>query len=529
MPGRCCRSSTPSGPRPRPRSPASTPNSRFRSARCWRPSCARWSGARCATGSPTRPGRWATRPSARCTATQPSARCTATQPSARCTATRPVAERPRRRRSLLADLRPLRESPPFRRLLIGSTVSWLGSSMTSFALVLQIFELTHSSVAVGALGLAQAIPALVVGLYGGSLADAVDRRRLVLATSSFLTVVSAVFAAQAFLNLGQLWLLYALAAVQSGMQSVDGPARRTFVPRLLPAERLTAGVALNQVSGYVTFLFGPALAGAITVAGGLRVCYLIDAVSFAAALYSVARLPAMPPEGGVARPGLRYVRSQPILTAAFLFDLDSTVFGLPVALFPALNAERFGGSPQTLGLLSTALAAGGLLGSVLSGPAGRVPAKARAMLVTVVIWGAAITCFGFARVFWLALLLLVLAGAADTTTVIFRGSIVQHITPDRLRGRVTAVDYVVGAGMPRLGNFEAGVVAGVTSPGFSAVSGGVATVAGALLIRLAFPAVARYRSPVEPALPPPPPGPPSAADPPAPAPDTPGAAHAEAP
>jgi MFS family permease len=183
-----------------------------------------------------------------------------------------VAEQPRRRRSLLADLRPLRESPPFRRLLIGSTVSWLGSSMTSFALVLQTYELTRSSVAVGAIGLAQAIPALVVGLFGGS--------------------------------------------------------------------------------------------------------------------------------------------------------------------------------PQTLGLLSTALAAGGLLGSVLSGPAGRVPAKARAMLVTVVIWGAAITCFGFARVFWLALLLLVLAGAADTTTVIFRGSIVQHVTPDRLRGRITAVDYVVGAGSP---------------------------------------------------------------------------------
>jgi len=466
-----------------------------------------------------------------------------------------MAEQPRRR-SLLADLRPLRESPPFRRLLIGSTVSWLGSSMTSFALVLQTYELTRSSVAVGAIGLAQAIPALVVGLFGGSLADAVDRRRLVLATSSFLTVVSAVFAVQAFLNLRQLWLLYALAAVQAGVQSVDGPARRTFLPRLLPAERLTAGVALNQVSGYVTFLFGPALAGAVTVAGGLRVCYVIDAISFAAALYSVARLPAMPPDGGLARPGLRaaaeglrYVRSHPILAAAFLFDIDATLFGLPVALFPALNAERFGGSPQTLGLLSTALAAGGLLGSVLSGPAGRVPAKARAMLVTVVIWGAAITCFGLARVFWLALLLLVLGGAADTTTVIFRGSIVQHVTPDRLRGRITAVDYVVGAGIPRLGNFEAGAVAGVTSAGFSAVSGGVATVVGALLIRLAFPAVARYRSPVEPvplslaADAPAPAGDPAAPaadapaadtpapalDTPAPAADTPGAAHAEAP
>jgi MFS family permease len=443
-----------------------------------------------------------------------------------------MAEQPRRRRSLLADLRPLRESPPFRRLLIGSTVSWLGSSMTSFALVLQIYELTRSSIAVGAIGLAQAIPALVVGLYGGSLADAVDRRRLVLATSSCLTAVSAVFAVQAFLSLRQLWLLYALAAVQSGLQSVDGPARRTFVPRLLPAERLTAGVALSQVSGYITFLFGPALAGAITAVSALRVCYLIDAVSFAAALYSVARLPAMPPQGGPARPGLRaaaeglrYVRSQPILTAAFLFDLDATLFGLPVALFPALNAERFGGSPQTLGLLSTALAAGGLLGSVLSGPAGRVRAKASAMLVTVVIWGAAITCFGFARVFWLALLLLVLAGAADTTTVIFRGSIVQHITPDRLRGRVTAVDYVVGAGIPRLGNFESGAVAAVTSPGFSAVSGGVAAVAGALLVRLAFPAVARYRSPVQPTQVSPAPGPPS----PAPGPPSPAPPSAEVP
>jgi MFS family permease len=424
--------------------------------------------------------------------------------SPRCAATLAVAERPRPRRSLLADLRPLRESPPFRRLLIGSTVSFLGSSMTSFALVLQTYELTRSSIAVGAIGLAQAIPALVVGLLGGSLADAVDRRRLVLATSSLLTVVSAVFAVQAFLNLRQLWLLYALAAVQAAVQSVDGPARRTFLPRLLAAERVTAGVALTQVSGYVTFLFGPALAGVITAAAGLRVCYVIDAATFAAALYSVARLPPMPPEGGLARPslraaaeGLRFVRSQPVLTAAFLFDVDATVFGLPVALFPALNAERFGGSPQTLGLLSTALAAGGLLGSVLSGPAGRVSAKARAMLVTVVIWGAAITGFGFARAFWLALLLLVLAGAADTTTVIFRGSIVQHVTPDRLRGRVSAVDYIVGAGIPRFGNFEAGAVAAVSSPGFSAVSGGVATVAGALLIRLAFPAVARYRGPAE--------------------------------
>jgi MFS family permease len=411
-----------------------------------------------------------------------------------------VAEQPPRR-SLLADLRPLRESPPFRRLWIGTSVSSLGGAMTGFAVVLQTYDLTRSSVAVGAIGLAQAIPALAIGLFGGSFADAVDRRRLVLATSCCLTVLSAVFAVQAYLAMGKLWLLYLLAAAQAAAASVDGPARRTFLPRLLPADRVPAGVALNQASFYISFLAGPVLAGAVTAAAGLRVCYLADALSFGAALYSVARLPAMPPQDGQPRPGLRaaaegfrFIRRQPVLAAAFLADIDATVFGMPVALFPALNAERFGGSPQTLGLLTAGLAAGGLLGSALSGPAARVPAKARVMLCTVAIWGAAIAGFGFARLFWLALLLLVLAGAADTTSVILRGSIAQAITPDRLRGRVMAVDYVVGNAVPRLGNFEAGAVASLTSPTISAVSGGVATVAGALLIRLAFPAVASYRA-----------------------------------
>jgi MFS family permease len=413
---------------------------------------------------------------------------------------------PRLRGSLLADLRPLRESRAFRRLWIGTSVSSVGGAMTGFAVVLQTFDLTRSSVAVGAIGIVQFIPALVLGLIGGSLADAVDRRRLVLATSSGVTAVSAVFAVQAFAGLRQLWLLYALAAVQSTLQAIDGPARRTFLPRLVPADRVPAGVALNQLAFHISFLIGPVLAGVVTAAAGLRVCYLLDALSFAAALYGVARLPAMPPQDGQARPGvraavegLRYIRRQPILMAVFLADLDATLLGMPVALFPALNAARFGGAPQTLGLLNAGLAAGGLLGSALSGPAGRVSRKARAMLVTVAVWGAAIAGFGFARTLWLALLLLVLAGAADTTSVIFRGSVVQVATPDRFRGRVTAVDYVVGAGVPRLGNFEAGAVASLTSPAVSAISGGLGTIAGALLIRLAFPAVARHEPRAKPA------------------------------
>lgn len=411
----------------------------------------------------------------------------------------------RRLRNLVADLRPLRESPPFRRLWIGSSVSNLGGSMTGFALILQTYQLTRSSLAVGAVGLAQGIPAVTVGLFGGALADAVDRRRLVLITSSVLAVVSAVFAAQAFAGLRQLWLLYVLAVVQSALQSVDAPARRTFLPRLVPPDRVPAGVALNQLSGYISFLLGPALAGVISAAAGLKTCYLIDAVSFSAALYGVARLPAMPPGERQSRPSLRavaeglsYIRRHRVLLGVLLTDMDAVLFALPVALFPALNAERFGGSPQTLGLLNAALAAGGLLGSALSGPAGRVSRKARAMLVTVAIWGAAIACFGFSSALWLALAMLVVAGAADTTTVIFRGSVVQTTTPDRLRGRVSAVDYVVGNAVPRLGNFEAGAVASLATPAIRAVSGGLATIAGALLIRLAFPAVARHREQTEP-------------------------------
>jgi len=406
---------------------------------------------------------------------------------------------PLSRKSLIADLRPLRESPPFRRLWLGSTVSSLGSAMTGFAVVLQTYDLTRSSFAVGSIALAQAIPAVVVGLFGGSFADAVDRRRLVLLTSTGLAAVSALFAAQAFAGLGPVWLLFLLAVAAATLQAVDGPARRTFLPRLVPADLVPAGVALNQLSFYVSFLVGPLLAGVAIAAAGLRVCYLVDVLSFGASLYGVARLPAMPPQDSRARPGpravaegLRFICRQRVLAAAFLADIDATVLGMPVALFPALNAERFGGSPQTLGLLNAALAAGGLLGSALSGPAGRVSRKARAMLITVAVWGAAIACFGAASVLWLALAMLVVAGAADTTTVIFRGSIMQASTPDRLRGRVSAVDYVVGNAVPRLGNFEAGAVASLATPVISAVSGGLATMAGALLIRLAFPAVARF-------------------------------------
>ena len=406
------------------------------------------------------------------------------------------------RHRLLADVTPLRESAAFRRLWAGMTLSSVGSALTSFAVILQVYDLTRSPFAVGAIGVAQMVPALAVGLIGGPVTDAVDRRKLVLVTSSCLATVSAALAAQAFAGLRLVWLLYALVAVQSSLVAVDRPARSTFVPSLLPASQLAAGLALDRLCFQIVLTAGPALAGVIEAAPhlGLQACYLIDTVSFAAALYGVARLPAMRPHGGATRPspravaeGISFIRRSKVLAGAFLADLNATVFALPVALFPAINAERFAGDPRTLGLFTTAIGVGGLASAALSGPVSHVSRPGRAMLCTVAVWGAAFAGFAVAPSLWLTLSLLAVAGAADTFTVVFRGAIATAVTPDQLRGRIMAADYVVGAGGAQLGNLEAGALGSLTSPTISTLTGGLATIAGAVAIGLALPAFTRYR------------------------------------
>jgi MFS family permease len=410
---------------------------------------------------------------------------------------------PRRRRFVL-DITPLRESADFRRLWAGSSLSVVGGQMTTFAVTLQVYRTTHSSAAVGAVGLASGLPLILLGLFGGSFADAVDRRRLVQATNTGSVVVSALLAAQAFAGLRALWPLYALVAAQSLLGAVGAPARRTFVPRLLPAGQVAAGVALNHLCFQVGLMAGPALAGVVTAAGGLRLCYLADVVSFSGTLYALARLPAMPPQGGASRPGvaavvegLRFIRRRPILTGVFLADLDAMVLGMPFALFPALNAAHFGGAAPTLGLITAAPAVGGLFGSALSGPVAHAVRPGRALLASVTVWGAAIAGFGLARTLWLGLPLLVLAGAADTISAIVRATIVQLATPDGFRGRVGGVDFVIGAAGPQVGNFRAGALASLTSPAVSAVGGGIAVLLGAGLLRLAVPALTRYTTPAD--------------------------------
>jgi Transmembrane secretion effector len=407
------------------------------------------------------------------------------------------------RSRLLTDVTPLRESAQFRRLWAGTTLSSIGSALTGFAVPLQVYDITRSSFAVGAIGVATVVPTITIGMFGGSLADSVDRRKLVLGTTCGQAAVSAALAAQAIAAVSSVWLLYALVALSSTLSAINQPARRTFVPSLLPADQLSAGLALNRVTFQLMLTVGPALGGVITAATGghLQACYLLDAISFGASLYGVARLPALPPQPGAARPGpravvagLQVLRRSPVLAGAFLADLNATVFGLPLAVFPAINAERFGGNPTTLGLFTAAIGVGGLVSSAVTGPVGRMRRQGLVMLCMVAIWGAAFAGFALADRLWLVLGLLAVAGAADTFTVVIRGIIVQAIATDEFRGRLTAAEYVIGSGGGSIGRLESGAVGSLTTPTISALSGGLLTVVLAGVIGLTLPAFARYRA-----------------------------------
>jgi hypothetical protein len=290
-------------------------------------------------------------------------------------------------------------------------------------------------------------------------------------------------------------------------------------------------MALNRVIGQVTFIVGPSLAGVVAAGAGVRGCYLADVVSFAGALWAAGRLPAMPPlraaanresaddaentgggndEDGSPRrsglaltlEGLAFIRRTPVLCGAFLADVNSTFFALPTSLFPAINAERFGGNPRTLGLFLTAIGVGGLVSALCAGPLKHARRPGVVMLACVAVWGGAFALFAVASSLWLTLLALALAGLVDTFTVVVRGMIVQAVTPDEFRGRVNAADFLVGAGGGELGSLEAGLVGSLTTPVISALSGGLLTIAGALVIGAALPGFRRYRAiPPQPAEP----------------------------
>jgi MFS family permease len=415
-------------------------------------------------------------------------------------------------RGALIDLRPLGASQDFRRLWWTTSLSAIGSQFTLFAVLLQVWQLTGSPWWTGAIGLAHGIPVIVVSLLGGALADRVDRRALILVGSAGQLVTASLLAVQAALGVDSVLLVLGLVVVQTSFASISMPARRTLVPRLLAVGLVPAGLALTHISFQVSMLLGPALAGLVAAGWGLTACYAVDAVFFAVAMYGVARLPAIPPlveepgsEGttGKVLEGLRFVVRRPVLRGAFLSDMAQTLLAMPVALFPMVNDERFGGSPGTLGLFMSSVAVGGVAASLLSGLYTRAPRPGVVMLVAALTWGVALAGFGLVDGFALTMGALVVAGAADTVSVVCRGTITQLATPDALRGRVAAAEGIVGMGGPDLGNVRAGAVAGVSSAEVALVSGGVLCVLGVATVAWRVPAVRRFdlrHDPVEPQL-----------------------------
>jgi MFS family permease len=296
----------------------------------------------------------------------------------------------------------------------------------------------------------------------------------------------------------QVWALYALDFVGTSVFSFGTPAMRSLLPRIVREEKIVAASALEGLYSNFAAVAGPAAGGLVIAGIGLTGAYLFDVASFAASLASIWLLPKLPAahdaEAASLRSildGFRYVRRQPVVLGIFLVDTNAMIFGMPMALFPALG-EHFGGGSKTVGFLFAAPYAGALLASVFSGWAGHVRRQGLAVVVAAAAWGAALVGFGYATVLWLALVLLAVAGAADYLSALWRSAIVLVATPDAMRGRVTGIEFTQVAAAPTLGNLEAGVVASLTSLRFSIVSGGVACVAGCLLLALAIPELLRY-------------------------------------
>ena len=398
---------------------------------------------------------------------------------------------------LAVDLSPLRESRHFRNLWAGQAISSIGNAITTVAVPVQVYELTGSTLWVGLLSIAALGPLLTVPLLGGAVADAVDRRRLVLLGNLALAGVSAALVVNASLPEPALWPLFVLEAVGTAAWGFTRPAMNTLAPKLVRDDQLEAAMALEGIYSNFAAVAGPAVGGVLIAAIGLVGAYSIDLGTFAAGLATIWTLPASPPEGASERASLRsildglaFVRRTPALLGILVVDTNAMIFGMPSALFPAL-AHHYGGE-ATVGFLYAAPYAGAFAASLGSGFTGHTRRQGLGVCVAAGIWGVAIAAVGFADALWLALVLLAVAGAADFVSAVLRSTILVRVTPDELRGRLFGIEWTQVAGAPALGNLEAGVVASFTSVRFSIASGGIACVAGTLLVALALPSFLRY-------------------------------------
>jgi len=404
-------------------------------------------------------------------------------------------------RRFLLDVTPLRSSPAYRRLWIGQTLSFVLGEVTYVALPYQVYQLTRSTFAVGAIAIVELVPLLTLTFIGGAAADALDRRRLLVWTEAGTAASVAGLVVNAAVAHPRVEACFVLAFFAAAFSSFGAGASRSLIPRLVPSEHITAALALNSLYSSLGSVAGPALGGVLIATIGLAGAYAVGVGGFTASLVAFWLLPSIVPLGGGQPPGLRsviegfrYLRRQRVILGCFLVDTNAMVFGMPSALFPAIAITHLQAGPQAVGYLYAAPAAGALVVALVSGWIGHVRRQGVAIFVAASLWGVAIAAFGFANILWLAVILLAAAGAADAVSAVLRNTIMLTTTPDALQGRISAAYLAQVTSAPRLGNLEAGALASLTSVRFSVVSGGIACVAGSVLLALAIPSLLRYDS-----------------------------------
>ena len=396
------------------------------------------------------------------------------------------------------DLSPLRISREFRLLFLGQAVSDLGSEITFVAIPFQVFRLTGSTLAVGLLGLCDLVPLLVTPVVGGALADALERRRMVIVSHAILTLLSVGLVVNAASAHPKLWVLYVFATLNAALYGLYSPAVRAWPARLIDRELLPSAFALETAYYNLDALVGPAVGGILLATVQPAGAYAVDVATFFVALVCLWMMQPSPPADDDAKvsfaaikDGFRFLKGKRVLQSTYTVDLNAMIFGMPTALFPAV-AVRLGIGPGLLGLLYAAPAAGSLAATLFSGSAKRVRRQGRAILVAVAVWGAAMVAFGLSTTLWLSLLFLAVAGAGDMVSGIFRTSIAQSVVSDDMRGRLEGMGLTVWATGPALGDVEAGVVASAVSVPFSIVSGGLACLVGVAVIAAAVPEFRAY-------------------------------------
>lgn len=400
-------------------------------------------------------------------------------------------------RRIAIDTRPLAH-PAYRRLWLGQGVSFVGFQVTSVAVPVQVYNMTHSSLWVGVLGIANLVPLIVFGLWGGAVADHMDRRRLLLMASLVSWAATLALVLQALLHADSIALILVAVAVQSVGFAVSSPTRGAIIPRLVDESLVPAANTLNFTVQTVGTLCGPLLAGLILTHWSYPAAYALDGVLFTVGLYAAVRLPSIPPLGGAGAlglrsvvDGLRFIVTQPVLLMSFVVDLIAMVVAMPRALFPEMAETRFGGE-AAVGWLVAAIGFGALMGGLVSGWIGRIHRQGAALVAAIAVWGVAVAAAGLAHSLWLAFVLLAAGGAADLVSSVFRQSILQTYAPDEMRGRLQGVFTVVVAGGPRLGDLRAGAVASVTGAGASWVGGGLACAVLVVIVGLAVPSLMTY-------------------------------------